>query len=120
MRRGRCNAANGDIAHKPMRGVTLLRRRRSRCIVARRIWGENTHTKSHSSMDVVTLCDYAARRFPGGTCIYTMFDVDLFIQCINTRPALWEKSAKKYSDKNCKEKSWIEIGEIMYGTQQTF
>ena len=43
-----------------------------------------------------------------------MWDIDLFIQCVNARPALWEKSAKEYSDKNCKEKSWSEIGGIMY------
>ena len=65
-------------------------------------------------MHIVTLSDHAAQRSPGITCVYTMFDVDLFIQCINTRPALWEKSAKEYSDKNCKEKSWVEIVEIMY------
>ncbi|XP_050706892.1 uncharacterized protein LOC126992277 [Eriocheir sinensis] len=43
-----------------------------------------------------------------------MFDIDLFIQCVQERPALWEKSAKDYSDKNKKEKAWLEIGEIMY------
>ncbi|XP_076034828.1 uncharacterized protein LOC143021305 [Oratosquilla oratoria] len=44
----------------------------------------------------------------------TMFDVDLFIQCVQERPALWEKSAREYTDKIFKEKSWCEIGEIMY------
>lgn len=43
-----------------------------------------------------------------------MFDVDKFIQCIHEKPALWEKRSKEYSDKNCREKSWIEIGEIMF------
>jgi hypothetical protein len=43
-----------------------------------------------------------------------MFDVDKFIECIHERPALWEKHSKEYSDKNCRERSWIEIGETMY------
>lgn len=43
-----------------------------------------------------------------------MFDVDLFIECVHAKPALWEKSKKEYSDKNCREKAWVEIGETMY------
>ena len=43
-----------------------------------------------------------------------MFDTDLFIQCVQERPALWEKSAKDYSDKNKREKAWMEIGAVMY------
>ena len=44
----------------------------------------------------------------------TMFDVNLFIQCVQERLALWEKSCKDYAYKHKKEKAWIEIGEIMY------
>ena len=43
-----------------------------------------------------------------------MFDTDLFIQCIQERPALWEKSAKDYSDKNKREKAWMKITAKMY------
>ena len=43
-----------------------------------------------------------------------MSDVDLFIQSIHERPSLWEKSCKEYSDKHKKEKSWMEIGEVLY------
>ena len=38
---------------------------------------------------------------PHGTfVVQNMFDVDLFIQCVQGKPALWEKSAPEYSDKN--------------------
>ena len=43
-----------------------------------------------------------------------MFDTDIFIQCVQERPALWEKSSKDYFDKNKKEKAWLEIVEIVF------
>ncbi|XP_063234480.1 uncharacterized protein LOC134537693 [Bacillus rossius redtenbacheri] len=45
-----------------------------------------------------------------------MFDMDKFIECIHGKPALWEKRAKEYFDKNCRERSWDEVGETMYET----
>ena len=79
MRRSRCAAANGDIAHKPMTGVTLLRLRRSHRSMLREHRNAACGGKTHSSMHIVTPCDHAARRSPGSTSVYTMFDVDLFI-----------------------------------------
>ena len=49
--------------------------------------------KTHSSMDVATLGGSPARSA-------TMFDVDIFIQSVQERPALWEKSSKDYLDKH--------------------
>lgn len=43
-----------------------------------------------------------------------MFDIDKFIQLVEEKPALWEKSAKEYSDKNCRNQSWTEIGEMFF------
>ncbi|KAJ8881292.1 hypothetical protein PR048_017773 [Dryococelus australis] len=42
-----------------------------------------------------------------------MFDVDKFTEYIHEKPTLWGKSAKEYSDQQCRGKSWIEIGEII-------
>ena len=47
-----------------------------------------------------------------------MFDVDLFIQCVREKPALWEKSAPEYTNKYIQEKSWYEIAEFMYENGQ--
>ena len=63
-----------------------------------------------SSIQGVTLSGQAAR----SSFLSTMFDVDLFIECIHERPSLWEKSCKDYSDKHKREKSWMEIGEVIY------
>ena len=90
--------------------VVLIHLRRS--AARRRIRGHNTH----SSMDVVTLAAHAALRSAATFPISTInIDMDTFIQCVQERPALWEKCTKEYSSRNCKGKSWIEIGEIMYG-----
>ncbi|KAG0721019.1 hypothetical protein GWK47_047309 [Chionoecetes opilio] len=98
------------------RGCTAAAGRRRTAAAGRRITPEarmRGQSTRHSSLDVVSLPGQAAR-CSLATILVTMFDVDLFIQCIQERPALWEKSAKEYSDKNCKEKSWDDIGEIVY------
>ncbi|KAK0157061.1 hypothetical protein PV328_011945, partial [Microctonus aethiopoides] len=55
-------------------------------------------------MKAVTLCG-------SNVAVLKMFDTDKFITCIQEKPALWDKSAKEYSDKNAREKAWIEVGE---------
>ena len=74
-----------------------------------RAGGDNTC----SSIAGVTQAGRPASRSttPTELSLITMFDVDLLIQCVQGKPALWEKSAPEYSDKNLKEKSWYEIGE---------
>ncbi|KAG8326915.1 hypothetical protein J6590_031266 [Homalodisca vitripennis] len=39
---------------------------------------------------------------------------DKFIECVHGIPALWDKSAAEYSDKNIRDRAWIEIGIAMY------
>lgn len=43
-----------------------------------------------------------------------MFDIDKFIQCIQTNNSIWEMGSKEYSDKHLKLKSWMDIGSSMY------
>ncbi|KAG8240492.1 hypothetical protein J6590_107430 [Homalodisca vitripennis] len=43
-----------------------------------------------------------------------MFDTDKFIECVHGIPALWDKSGAEYSDKNIRDRAWIEIGIAMY------
>lgn len=43
-----------------------------------------------------------------------MFYANILIHCLQERPTLWAKNAKDYSNINCKEKPWLEAGEIMY------
>jgi hypothetical protein len=38
-----------------------------------------------------------------------MLDIDLLIQLVHNYPAIWEKSLKEYSDRNKREKSWVNV-----------
>jgi hypothetical protein len=43
-----------------------------------------------------------------------MFDVDKFIELIKDHPCLWDKKIEDYSNKTCRDKAWLEIGEAFY------
>ncbi|KAJ8871081.1 hypothetical protein PR048_027385 [Dryococelus australis] len=43
-----------------------------------------------------------------------MFDIDKLIDHIHEKSALWDKSVKEYSDKQCRERHGSELGENMY------
>ncbi|KAJ8921406.1 hypothetical protein NQ315_003024 [Exocentrus adspersus] len=74
----------------------------------------NKHAVERRSPHRTLTPDRFYRRLDSVSTRVIMFDIDKFIQCIHERPALWQKGTEEYTDKNCRGKSWTEIGEIMY------
>lgn len=49
-----------------------------------------------------------------------MFDTDKFIEIIHGLPALWDKSAADYSNKDARQRAWVSVGESMYPERPKF
>lgn len=62
-------------------------------------------------MQTVERCGCEASRFD--IEIKNMFDTDKFIEIIHGLPAIWDKSASEYSNKDARQRAWVNVGESM-------
>ena len=118
---------HGDNTHNQMGGVTLCvfvgcvasdeifvatcARQYPSDATSDHVGSRAKHTQFYGRRHTVRFCRTSVHHF---FVPCTMFDIDIFIQCVQDKPALWKKSVKEYADKNAREKSWHEIGEVMH------